>query len=802
MNRSIIIPVVVGGRGLSVIKHAYVVSLHDDRQRSAMEAEFPIELLMKKHLFPILFVLSFSFLSVVIGAPSTAGSQSGFNDITIKPVTQRPCLLMDAADIPEVKRRFEAMPRVEGVDGRKQDVTLHALLYGTDEDKKAATAEFVRSFRTVFGSPGKNRLWRERRVNELLYKYDTIASFGFLTPEQQKEFEKNAVEFAKFEVGDDPARFPSPQTPSTNTVLEFPEGFSTCNRWPDRFLGAALVGLNFPDQPLAKDWVKYACQQIQFMLEKGNKDGAWNEVPRYHNWTLLLFSTLFEALQRRAGVDFYQDPNTKALLDWYVRFSSPLVRFPETSKRNPKGEPTTPVWGDSNYGPMFQACALYAPHYATTAPFFSKRLMWMWRRAGSPPQNGWNFDLYSPMLIDPSLPDEPQILGSDLSKKMGLVLLRSGFDTPDETMVFMRGGEQSVSHKRADLGSIDFFSHGIPLALGSQSGPYGPGIEWNRSQISNNDVVFGKKPRDPRDNSGKIDAFFTSPEVDYAVADCSRPAGRFFKAEDSFHWRRHLLLVKNPDYLVVWDEISSPMSSEWYLHTTGEKLIWGKDLITSKTAYNADLDIHVLSPSDPLVPNETEGIFGAKGQREAPYPFDTLKYFSIPAKADEDILTVLHPRKPDGAPITTTLVSKSKEKVTLKVIHGNSTDLITFGKDGASFQRGTAPIITIPMAIREPVKPTAVSHSSPTPAPSSSPAASASPSNTPKQTPVKLLNGTLIKGCEKDLLADGKKIGTVGIPVHTKVTVVSELPDGFLVIREQGETPFKISKESLQLGNP
>jgi hypothetical protein len=297
-----------------------------------------------------------------------------------------------------------------------------------------------------------------------------------------------------------------------------------------------------------------------------------------------------------------------------------------------------------------------------------------------------------------------------------------------------------------------------------------------------------------------MNAWFTSPEFDYAVADCSRTVSRWVKAEESFQWRRHLLLVKNPDYLVVWDEISSPMSSEWYLHTTGEKLIWGKDLITSKTAYNADLDIHVLSPSDPLVPNETEGIFGAKGQREAPYPFDTLKYFSIPAKADEDILTVLHPRKPDGAPITTTLVSKSKEKVTLNVTHGNSTDLITIGKDGASFQRDNSPAITIPMAIREPVKPTAKPDSSVTSATSPSP--SASPTATPSASPSKVLTGTLIKDCQKDLLVDGKKIGLAKLPVGTKITIVSKLPDKYLVIREQGETPFKISKDSLHVDNP
>ncbi len=211
------------------------------------------------------------------------------------------------------------------------------------------------------------------------------------------------------------------------------------------------------------------------------------------------------------------------------------------------------------------------------------------------------------------------------------------------------------------------------------------------------------------------------------MADCSRPLGKAIetdnisdpwgtrptkavKPEESFHWRRHLLLVKTPDYLVVWDEISSPMPSEWFLHTTASKFIWGQHLITSHTDYNADLDIHVLSPSSTLVPNEKEGVFGQPVavdphrpghmlKKEDPYPFSTLKYFSIPAKPNEDFLTVLHPRKPDGAPLKATLVYSTKEKVALKIVNGARTDLITLSTAGASFQRDDAPPRTMPMEI-------------------------------------------------------------------------------------------------------
>ena len=677
---------------------------------------------MKKHLLPSLFVVLSPLLSGGIGAQTPANPSPEFNDITIKPITQRPCLLMDPADLPEVKRRFEAMPKTEGMDAGKTDLTLHALLSDSNDEKKAATEEFVRAFRKVFSGPGKNPLWKERRVNELLYKYDTIASFGFLTEEENKEFENNAVEFAKYEIGDDPSKFPSPQSPSTNNTLEFPTGFATCNRWPDRFLGAALVGLNFPDQPLAKDWVKYACQQIRFMLEKGNWDGTWNEVPRYHNWTLMLFSTLFEAIQRRTGVDFYQDPNTKALLDWYVRFSSPLVRFPETSKRNPKGEPTTPVWGDSNYGPMFQACAIFAPHYATNDPTFSKRLMWMWRRAGSKYQIGWQFNLIFPMLVDPSLPDAPQTLGAAFSKRPGYVALRSGFDTPEETWVTMRGGA-ARNHKRDDLGSIDIFSHGIPLACGAQSGPYQePELLWNRWRGANNSVGFVSTDTNvsPSKNpyvdipglqsvsSGTPLAFFSSPTVDYTVTDGSRLRGK-----ETFKWVRHLVLVKDPAYLLVWDQCDSTMAAKWFLHTTAAEFLWEENAVTSKTAYGVDLDIHVLSPATPLTPNVKEGPFGGwkyadtrnANKPSGPYPFRMLKYFVLDAAPNTDFVTVLQPRKADAPKLTTKLVSQSKSQIVVSVTIADRTDLITLTPKGGTYQRGDAKPVDLPMTVPESVEP-------------------------------------------------------------------------------------------------
>lgn len=639
-------------------------------------------------------------------------NSTNYLQVEIKPASEHPFLLIDRADLAEVKRRAEAMPpHPEITPAPKMDPILRAFLYKDEALRKKVSADFMTDIRKNFGPPvneifaaknPRSGLYYFRHFNDSMFYYDIIVSFGYLSKADQQEFEDDMARITKFVIGDNPTNFPSKATPKHNG-LEGPNGFNEGNRWADQVMGSILFGLTFPEHPLSKAWVEYSVRQLRYLLDHGVWEGTWNEVPRYHDATMRILIGGFVALKRRTDIDFFQAPAVKGLLDWYVRFSSPLVRFPEAIKINPAGVPTMPVWGDSSFGNnAFSSLAVYAPQYAKTDPELAQRLMWMWRRAGSPIAGGSHFSTTFPMLADPTLPDAPQTLASDFCRTFGFVSLRAGFNTPDETWVTMRGGHQATGHGRMDLGSFDFFSHGIPLALGSMSGPYDPSIVWNQSQESNDDVVFKARSRQGggREQSGRLEAFFTSPQIDYAVADCSRPLDRWVKPEDVFHWCRHLLLVKNPDYLVIWDEISATMPADWYLHTTGEKLIWSKHLITSKTAYNADLDIHVLSPSEPLVPNEKAGRFGT-GNPKYLYPFTTLKYFNIPAKAGQDFLTVLHPRKPDGTPITTTLVASDKDMVSIKATHGNSTDRITLGKNGATFQRDTNPVITIPLAIQK-----------------------------------------------------------------------------------------------------
>ena len=57
--------------------------------------------------------------------------------------------------------------------------------------------------------------------------------------------------------------------------------------------------------------------------------------------------------------------------------------------------------------------------------------------------------------------------------------------------------------------------------------------------------------------------------------------------------------------------------------------------------------------------------------------------------------------------------------------------------------------------------------------------------------------GTLLTSSQMDLTSEGRPVGFITIPSGTRVLVVSDLDDGYMVARTREETPFKVSKESL-----
>ena len=535
------------------------------------------------------------------------------------PIPAHPILLLDPTEVPALRARLTT-------GTTKPAPLLQALLTGTPEERRRVALAVVERIRQTCSLdkgplPPDPPVAYSRRCAEGAYHLDIALGLGALHPEEIADARQRLL------------------TSAARVALTTPPR-DTGNRPLDQAVAAGLVGLLFPEDPRSAAWVDAAVAQTRHVLDHGVwEGGAKDEVPRYHDWTVRILAGWVKALHRRKGIDLYDHPGMRGLLDWYVRFQSPPVRLPGLP---PQGLPTLPAWGDSNYGLNGSILALYAPAYAERDPAFARRLMWAWRQAGSPALTGWQFDLIAPLLQDPSLADAPQHLSTAFCRTPGYALLRGGNEDPDETAVFFRGGRRSL-HPRADLGSFDLFARGVPLVLGAQSGRYGsPEHEqWHRNAEASNVVMVGAASR-PRTDHGRIIAFAVRPAADYVAADLS---GRTADGA-AYTWERHLLFLR-PDTLVVWDHLQSPQDARWLLHTTATTFTWEPHRVVGHTPWGVDLTMDVLAPAAALVPDVREGRFGdwdpqdPRRKKSDPYPFTTLQYLSLPIPAGQDAVVVL-----------------------------------------------------------------------------------------------------------------------------------------------------------------
>ena len=195
----------------------------------------------RSHVATVIAVFMATGLQVLADAPAVPVAPK-VPEFTIKPVTTRPCLLIDPDGIPALKARYEAIPHSPKPGERGMDGPIQGLLYGDVAYKKKFSEEWMAGIHKQFGVPAGAPLPPYRRYNAALYIYDIVASFGCLSDADKKDFRDLMVRGANHYVGDDPSNFPTPATPKKNGI-EYPTGFATGNRWTDDFLVAGLCGL-------------------------------------------------------------------------------------------------------------------------------------------------------------------------------------------------------------------------------------------------------------------------------------------------------------------------------------------------------------------------------------------------------------------------------------------------------------------------------------------------------------------------------------------------------------------------------
>ncbi len=619
-------------------------------------------------------------------------------DVAPLPVTTRPMLLNGPEDDADIRARLAVFPQ-------SPEKLLQNYLYGSASQKQSANNYFFRYpgsgdgnglLSTYVSEMGRALMWD-------MYRYDIAVGLGYATAAQKKQAMDLAEEYIN-------AKFP---------YLGTDKGGGG-NLYLETYLAMGLAGLNFPEHPDSQLWVSRSVSYVAKFLDTYFPDGAGGESPRYHDWSLELVGKFLRVMQRRLNVDMYDHQSVRSALDWFIRFSSPPVSL--TSNKM-----VTPAWGDSTYSSnggshYYYDLSIFAPYYKDRDPDFSARLQDWWVRNGKPRQslNTGAGSLTNILLLDPRLPTVSQRPNaSTYSARYGMATLRAGTGTSDEFFASFKCGANGGVHSDADMGHIDLFAFGVPLALDSTSGPYVSGNTFNESVPAHNTIRFnGGSASDTA--SGEFQAFGTSAVADYAV-------GKTNYGTTSI---RHMVMMKG-DYLVVWDETATSGYADWFFHTPGDATLeWQAHKVISHTPQNVDLEIHFVLPSATLpVPTLTgtnffssdsgaianplasaapdprvagmftmqgDSRFGAPDAGRNPFSFQRLNYFSVrnsPSGSD-DFLTVLHPRKVGVTPVLATeLVSSSASGATVRVTYNGRVDTIAFTSTGATVTKGTEPAV-------------------------------------------------------------------------------------------------------------
>lgn len=318
------------------------------------------------------------------------------------------------------------------------------------------------------------------------------------------------------------------------------------------FLGEASLCFAH-EWPEAREWLDYVLSLFWSVYPAwAGDDGGWNEGPTY--WTAYMgFALHFAAALRKAtGADLVQKPFFRNTPYYKLYANPPYARLSP--------------FGDGHEGPPGLASGEVM--YAFSTLLGDPYARWYAETVGSGPGNGpLGFSLYDPGVRarPPSdLPQARHFAGA------GVVAMHAALAGPkNNAYLVMRSSPLGpVSHAHADQNAFAVEAFGEPLAIASGYYPYFNSPhhqEWTRqTKAACSVTVDGGRGQIGRsaEGAGRIAAFETGAEYDYALGDASSAYGKLLT---KFH--RHVLHVR-PGTFVVVDELAAPapVRFEWRLH--------------------------------------------------------------------------------------------------------------------------------------------------------------------------------------------------------------------------------------------
>lgn len=405
-----------------------------------------------------------------------------------------------------------------------------------------------------------------------------------------------------------------------------------------------------PSHPRASGWVKASMEQLKAQIEGWSDDkGGWLESPHYAMVSVDQILSAF-VMTHNAGLnDYIFLPKVKLVMNWFSQISCPpdsrlgarhLVAAGHTYQNEATGE----------FG-------ILASLYKQKDPAFSAQMQWMFREHRSWPEPGTGggypgFAGFRSLLRDPNLPAAPPPWTSEWFPQTGVVL-RSGFPSPQETMLYMIAGNHR-DHMDDDSGSFILYGKGRIVA--DDFGYYNPSITDHNmiESLSASGIMSVKE-------------FSPSKTLDYVRGEKQA-------------WTRQIAFVKDPDpmgpnYFVVCDGFPAPSKANWRLHVTANAVKVEPQWAKVEGKEDVDTDVYFLRPEPVTITTEQKtrrsnsGIYpdGRTG------PMDITQTAIVATAWARDYTTIIYPRHKLQSPLKCTPIADGKGA---KIEHDYGTDYV------------------------------------------------------------------------------------------------------------------------------
>ncbi len=348
------------------------------------------------------------------------------------------------------------------------------------------------------------------------------------------------------------------------------------------FLGEACLAF-FHEWPEAPDWLHYVLTLFWSVYPAwAGEDGGWNEGPTY--WTAYMdFALHFAvALHHATGVNLLEKPFFQNTLYYKLYANPPYARHSP--------------FGDGHEYPPGPDCADIM--YAFSSLLGNPYARWYAQQIRSGPGRGTlAFLLHDPELPAQAPTDLPQ---ARYFPGVGLVAMHTQLANPKENiyLLFRSSPMGSISHAHADQNSFVIEAFGQALAIASGYYPYFNSPhhhQWTRQTKSANSITLeGGQGQIARsmDGAGRILAFASNAQYDYALGDASTAYGKRLR-----RFYRHVLHVR-PGVFVMVDELAAtkPTRFEWRLHSLEKMQVWPEKQKLLLRRADAQMEVAFLAP--------------------------------------------------------------------------------------------------------------------------------------------------------------------------------------------------------------